>query len=219
MVIEKPIIVIDTREKQPWCWDHDDEFGGVLYEKLDGGDYSIKGLEHLRLGDLVHGGAVIPLRRCGRGGGGARCPALLESREGAHEVPAAIEIVEASHPRVAEESDGRRGRGGGQKAVGDEAEHRSRHRHVRRQRGNVILRAKHGEGLCVRRQAAGGQLNDGDAEAPEIGFVAVRAAQGTLGAHIRTRPAEGRSLVVVTQLLAGDAKVRHLHFSGSRAVE
>ena len=47
MVIEKPIIVIDTREKQPWCWDHDDEFGGVLYEKLDGGDYSIKGLEHL----------------------------------------------------------------------------------------------------------------------------------------------------------------------------
>lgn len=43
----KPIIVVDTREKTPWQFESDDAFAGVLYQKLDGGDYSIQGLEHI----------------------------------------------------------------------------------------------------------------------------------------------------------------------------
>lgn len=44
---EKPILVIDTREKQPWDFEGDEAFAEVVYEKLDGGDYSIRGMEHL----------------------------------------------------------------------------------------------------------------------------------------------------------------------------
>ena len=47
MVKEKPILIIDTREKQPWCFDGDDAFADVIYQKLDGGDYSIQGMEHI----------------------------------------------------------------------------------------------------------------------------------------------------------------------------
>ena len=47
MVKEKPILIIDTREKQPWCFDGDDAFAEVIHEKLDGGDYSIRGMEHI----------------------------------------------------------------------------------------------------------------------------------------------------------------------------
>lgn len=47
MVIEKPKIIVDTREKQPWCWEGDSAFSEVIYRKLDGGDYSIEGLEDI----------------------------------------------------------------------------------------------------------------------------------------------------------------------------
>ncbi len=43
----KPIIIVDTREKQPWDWEGDEAFEEVVHEKLDGGDYSIRGLEHI----------------------------------------------------------------------------------------------------------------------------------------------------------------------------
>jgi len=41
----KPILIIDTREKQPWCFDDDDDFQEIIHRKLDYGDYSIEGLE------------------------------------------------------------------------------------------------------------------------------------------------------------------------------
>lgn len=44
---EKPVLIIDTREKQPWDFDGDEAFEEVIYEKLDGGDYSIRGMEHI----------------------------------------------------------------------------------------------------------------------------------------------------------------------------
>jgi ERCC4-type nuclease len=47
MVKEKPILIVDTREKQPWCFEGDDAFADVIYQKLDGGDYSIQGMEHI----------------------------------------------------------------------------------------------------------------------------------------------------------------------------
>ena len=43
----KPTLIVDTREKQPWRWEDDDAFEGVLYTKLDGGDYSLRGLENI----------------------------------------------------------------------------------------------------------------------------------------------------------------------------
>ena len=43
----KPTLIVDTREKTPWDFEGDDAFEEVIYEKLDGGDYSIQGLEHL----------------------------------------------------------------------------------------------------------------------------------------------------------------------------
>ncbi len=39
-------IVIDTREKNPWCFDNAEYVAGIINEKLDTGDYSVKGLEH-----------------------------------------------------------------------------------------------------------------------------------------------------------------------------
>jgi len=43
----KPTLVVDTREKTPWDFEGDDAFEAIEYRKLDGGDYSIKGMEHL----------------------------------------------------------------------------------------------------------------------------------------------------------------------------
>jgi len=42
-----PILIIDTREKTPYDFDGDEDFEAVEHIKLDGGDYSIKGMEHL----------------------------------------------------------------------------------------------------------------------------------------------------------------------------
>lgn len=47
MVKKKPTLIVDTREKQPWSFDGDEAFEDVVYEKLDAGDYSIAGMEHL----------------------------------------------------------------------------------------------------------------------------------------------------------------------------
>lgn len=47
MTKEKPIIIVDTREKAPWDFDGDEHFEKVIFEKLDAGDYSIRGLEKL----------------------------------------------------------------------------------------------------------------------------------------------------------------------------
>lgn len=47
MVKQKPTLIIDTREKTPWDFEGDDDFAEVVYEKLDGGDYSIRGLEDI----------------------------------------------------------------------------------------------------------------------------------------------------------------------------
>ena len=44
---EKPTLVIDTREKTAWDFEGDDAFSAIKHIKLDGGDYSIEGLEHL----------------------------------------------------------------------------------------------------------------------------------------------------------------------------
>lgn len=43
----KPTLIIDTREKKSWDFDGDEAFEEVIYEKLDGGDYSIRGMEHI----------------------------------------------------------------------------------------------------------------------------------------------------------------------------
>jgi len=47
MVIPKPVLIIDTREKYPWDFEGDQAFEDVRYEKLDAGDYSIEGLEDI----------------------------------------------------------------------------------------------------------------------------------------------------------------------------
>jgi len=47
MVKQKPVLIIDSREKQPWCFDTDEAFEEVRHEKLDGGDYSIDGMQHI----------------------------------------------------------------------------------------------------------------------------------------------------------------------------
>lgn len=47
MVKEKPVLIVDTREKLPWDWECDSAFSEVVHEKLDGGDYSIRGLEDI----------------------------------------------------------------------------------------------------------------------------------------------------------------------------
>jgi len=44
---ELPTLIIDTREKNPWNFDCDEAFEGVIHEKLDGGDYSIDGMQHI----------------------------------------------------------------------------------------------------------------------------------------------------------------------------
>jgi len=46
-MVKKPTIIVDTREKQPWDWECDDAFEEVRHEKLDAGDYSIDGMQHI----------------------------------------------------------------------------------------------------------------------------------------------------------------------------
>lgn len=45
--MDKPVLIIDTREKLPWDFEGDDAFADIVYKKLDYGDYSIEGMEHL----------------------------------------------------------------------------------------------------------------------------------------------------------------------------
>lgn len=47
MVVKKPTIIVDTREKLPWDFESDDAFEEVIYRKLDAGDYSIEGMEDI----------------------------------------------------------------------------------------------------------------------------------------------------------------------------
>lgn len=44
---DRPVIIVDTREKKPWDFEADEAFGEVKYQKLDVGDYSIEGLEDI----------------------------------------------------------------------------------------------------------------------------------------------------------------------------
>jgi ERCC4-type nuclease len=43
----KPILIVDTREQHPFEFDGDDAFESIEHTKLDQGDYSLKGLEHI----------------------------------------------------------------------------------------------------------------------------------------------------------------------------
>lgn len=43
----KPVLVCDTRERKPWSFEKDPAFESIVFEKLDCGDYSIKGLEDI----------------------------------------------------------------------------------------------------------------------------------------------------------------------------
>lgn len=43
----KPILLIDTREKKPFDFEGDTDFASVKFTKLDGGDYSLDGLENI----------------------------------------------------------------------------------------------------------------------------------------------------------------------------
>lgn len=42
-----PILVIDTRERTPFDFDGEEDFESIVHEKLDAGDYSLRGLEHI----------------------------------------------------------------------------------------------------------------------------------------------------------------------------
>ena len=44
---QKPILLVDTREKTPFDFDGDDAFANIEHVCLKQGDYSLKGLEHL----------------------------------------------------------------------------------------------------------------------------------------------------------------------------
>jgi hypothetical protein len=43
----RPIILVDTREQQPWIFYDSDKINGSKKQKLDTGDYTIDGMEHL----------------------------------------------------------------------------------------------------------------------------------------------------------------------------
>lgn len=47
MVRSKPVILIDSREKRPYDFEGDDAFASIKHTKLDAGDYSLEGLEHI----------------------------------------------------------------------------------------------------------------------------------------------------------------------------
>ena len=42
-----PTLVCDTREKHAFDFEGDEDFAGIIHEKLDAGDYSLKGFEHV----------------------------------------------------------------------------------------------------------------------------------------------------------------------------
>lgn len=42
-----PIVIVDSREKKPWDFDDDPDFSKSICRKLDVGDYSIEGMEHI----------------------------------------------------------------------------------------------------------------------------------------------------------------------------
>lgn len=42
-----PTLIVDTREKTPFNYEGDEEFEAIIHTKLDAGDYSLKGFEHL----------------------------------------------------------------------------------------------------------------------------------------------------------------------------
>jgi ERCC4-type nuclease len=46
-MVQKPTLIIDTREKIPWDFEYDDAFENIIYKKLDAGDYSIEGMEDI----------------------------------------------------------------------------------------------------------------------------------------------------------------------------
>lgn len=41
----KPILLVDTRERTPWDFSNDEEFGEIKHTKVDAGDYTIEGME------------------------------------------------------------------------------------------------------------------------------------------------------------------------------
>ena len=41
----KPTLLIDSRERTPWCFDGDEDFAAIEHTKVDAGDYTLKGLE------------------------------------------------------------------------------------------------------------------------------------------------------------------------------
>ncbi len=42
-MVPKPVLQIDTREQKPWNFEGDPDFEAIVYEKLDSGDYAIRG--------------------------------------------------------------------------------------------------------------------------------------------------------------------------------
>ncbi len=44
---KKPVLIVDTRERTPLDFDGDDDFAEVIHRKLDSGDYSLDGAEHI----------------------------------------------------------------------------------------------------------------------------------------------------------------------------
>jgi ERCC4-type nuclease len=44
---KKPIVIVDSRERHPFDFEGDDDFESVVHQKLNQGDYSLIGLEHL----------------------------------------------------------------------------------------------------------------------------------------------------------------------------
>lgn len=42
-----PILLVDSREKTPFDFDGDEDFASIKTSKLDAGDYSIEGIEHI----------------------------------------------------------------------------------------------------------------------------------------------------------------------------
>ena len=45
--MDKMTVYIDTREKYPWSFPADNDFNDSISHKLDTGDYSIQGYEHI----------------------------------------------------------------------------------------------------------------------------------------------------------------------------
>ena len=45
--MSKPLIIADTRDKKPWNFLEDELFLGTTRQKVEYGDYTIEGLEHL----------------------------------------------------------------------------------------------------------------------------------------------------------------------------